>query len=232
VEDEVGRGSCQLIAGIVYSSSVRVIGLMSGTSADAVDAALVEWPDGPAVRPFRLLGYMELPLPDDLRARIHALGPGAGGLSDPLRELMALDVEIADCFAEAAGRVAGAAGLDLGGVDAIASHGQTLAHHPEVASSLQVGDPSRIAEKTGCLTIADFRARDLALGGEGAPLAPFFHHALFTHPEEVRGVLNLGGIANLTWIPAGARADEVLAFDVGPANALVDAVVELETQGG
>ena len=204
---------------------------MSGTSADAVDAALVEWPDGPQARPYRLLGYQETALPTELRGRIHGLARGGADLEDPLRELVGLDVEIADCFAEAARGVAAQAEVDLSAVDAIASHGQTLAHHPDLGASLQVGDPSRIAERTGCLTIADFRARDLALGGEGAPLAPFFHHALFTHPEEARGVLNLGGIANLTWLPPAAGAEEVLAFDVGPANALIDSVVECATRG-
>ncbi|MFP8876426.1 MAG: anhydro-N-acetylmuramic acid kinase, partial [Myxococcota bacterium] len=208
-----------------------VIGLMSGTSADAVDAALVDWPDGPGIRPHRLLAYVELPLSPELRERIHGLGTGEAGSPEPLRELVALDVELADCFALAAARVAAEAGIDLREVDAVASHGQTLAHHPEVGGSLQVGDPSRIAERTGCLTVADFRARDLALGGDGAPLAPFFHHALFTHPEQARVVLNLGGIANLTWLPPGARPEEVVAFDVGPANALIDAVVALASGG-
>ena len=231
MEDEAGPRSCQLTASIAYPERVRVIGLMSGTSADAVDAALVEWPDGPGVRPHRLLAYVELPLSRELRERIHGLGTGEAGPPDPLRELVSLDVELADCFAQAAARVAAEAGLDLRDVDAVASHGQTLAHHPEVGGSLQVGDPSRIAERTGCLTVADFRARDLALGGEGAPLAPFFHHALFTHPEQARVVLNLGGIANLTWLPPAAQPEQVVAFDVGPANALIDAVVALASGG-
>src|SRR5690606_28914265 len=118
-----------------------------------------------------------------------------------------------------------------GSVDAIASHGQTVAHHPEVGASLQIGDPSRIAERTGVTTIADFRARDLAAGGEGAPLAPFFHHAVLADAAESRVVLNLGGIANVTWLPRGGDPDAVLAFDVGPANALLDAVVQLQSDG-
>ena len=98
-------------------------------------------------------------------------------------------------------------------------------------ASLQIGDPSVIAERTGLTTVADFRARDLAAGGEGAPLAPFFHYAAFATPDESRVVLNLGGIANVTWIPRGAGPDEVIAFDVGPANALIDGVVALATEG-
>ena len=116
------------------------------------------------------------------------------------------------------------AGLALAEVDAIASHGQTVGHLPELRATLQIGDPSLIAERTGCTTVADFRPRDVAAGGEGAPLAPFFHYAALADPAEGRLVLNLGGIANVTWLPAGCRPEEVVAFDVGPANALLDGV--------
>jgi anhydro-N-acetylmuramic acid kinase len=210
---------------------VRVIGLMSGTSADAVDAALVEWPDTPAARPFRLLAYREEPLPPELQTRIHALAAGRVPAGDALRELVSLDVELGERFAAAAAALAREAGVALDAVDAIGSHGQTLAHHPERGATLQVGDPSRIAERTGVLTVADFRARDVAAGGEGAPLAPFFHHAVLGSDTERRLVLNLGGIANVTWLPAAAEPEDVLAFDVGPANALLDAVVQLATGG-
>jgi anhydro-N-acetylmuramic acid kinase len=210
---------------------VRVIGLMSGTSADAVDAALVEWPDGDEPRPFRLLAYREDPLPSDLQDRIHRLAAGRVPAGEALRELASLDVSLGERFAACAAAVAGDAGLALEAVDAIASHGQTVAHHPESHASLQIGDPSVIAERTACTTVADFRARDLAAGGEGAPLAPFFHFAAFADPGEGRAILNLGGIANLTWIPRGATPDDVVAFDVGPANALVDGVVQVHTEG-
>jgi anhydro-N-acetylmuramic acid kinase len=210
---------------------VKVVGLMSGTSADAVDAALVEWPESPDVRPFDLLAAREDPLPDALRARIHRLAAGRVPGPDVLREALALDVELGELFAASARAVAEDAGVPLASVDAVASHGQTVAHHPEVHGTLQLGDPSVIAERTGCTTVADFRARDLAAGGEGAPLAPFFHWAALGDPEEGRLVLNLGGIANVTWLPPGGRAAEVLAFDVGPANALLDGVVSVATEG-
>jgi anhydro-N-acetylmuramic acid kinase len=116
-------------------------------------------------------------------------------------------------------------------VDAIASHGQTVAHHPEVRATLQIGDPSVVAERTGCTTVADFRPRDVAAGGEGAPLAPFFHLAAFGDQAESRVALNLGGIANVTWLPAGGRPEDVIAFDVGPANALLDGVVQRVSGG-
>src|SRR5262245_41240341 len=210
---------------------MRVIGLMSGTSADGVDAALVEWPRDESARPFRLLAQREDSFPPELQQRIHALAAGRTAPGTALRELAALDVALGERFAEAARAVAEDAGVALAEIDAIASHGQTVAHHPELRATLQIGDPSLIAERTGVTTVADFRPRDVAAGGEGAPLAPFFHFAAFADPGEGRVVLNLGGIANVTWLPAGARADDVIAFDVGPANALIDGVISCATRG-
>ena len=214
-----------------YAVSVRVIGLMSGTSADGIDAALVEWPDDAAARPLRLAAYREEPFEPSLQDRIHALAAGRLPAADVLRELAALDVLLGERFAAAAAAVAREAGVSLASVDAIASHGQTVAHHPELSATLQIGDPSRIAERTGVTTVADFRPRDLAAGGEGAPLAPFFHWAVLGEPSESRVVLNLGGIANLTWLPRGGDPDAVIAFDVGPANALIDAVIRALSGG-
>jgi anhydro-N-acetylmuramic acid kinase len=210
---------------------VRVIGLMSGTSADGVDAALVAWPDAGDARRFELEAFVEQPFPAELQERIHRLAAGRVPGPEVLGEFAALDVILAERFAEAARGVAAQAGGALDDVDAIASHGQTVAHHPEHRATLQIGDPSVIAERTGRTTIADFRARDLAAGGEGAPLAPFFHWTALAHPEENRLALNLGGIANVTWLPRGARADDVIAFDVGPANALIDGAVQALTDG-
>jgi anhydro-N-acetylmuramic acid kinase len=204
---------------------------MSGTSADGVDAALVEWPEGPEARPFRLVAFHEDPFAPELQARIHRLAAGRVAPGEALRELAALDVALGERFAEAALAVCRAAGVAPGAIDAIASHGQTVAHHPELRATLQIGDPSLIAERTGITTVADFRPRDVAAGGEGAPLAPFFHYAAFADAREGRVALNLGGIANVTWIPPGAAPDDVVAFDVGPANALIDGVVRLLTGG-
>ena len=204
---------------------------MSGTSADGVDAALVEWPDGAETRPFRLVAFHADPFPASLQERIHRLAAGRVAPGEALRELAALDVVLGERFAEAALAVCRAAAVELDAIDAIASHGQTVAHHPELRATLQIGDPSVIAERTGCTTVADFRPRDVAAGGEGAPLAPFFHYAAFADPSEGRVALNLGGIANVTWIPPGAGPDDVVAFDVGPANALIDGVVRAQTEG-
>jgi len=204
---------------------------MSGTSADGVDAALVEWPEGAGARPFRLVSFREEPFPAELQERIHQLAAGRVPAAQALRELASLDVLLGERFADAARAVASAAGVALERVDAVASHGQTVGHYPERRATLQIGDPSVIAERTGCTTVADFRARDVAAGGEGAPLAPFFHYAALGDPGESRAVLNLGGIANLTWIPRRAAPEDVIAFDVGPANALIDGVVRVQTQG-
>ncbi len=210
---------------------MRVIGLMSGTSADAVDAALVEWPGGTSPRPFTLRGAIEVPLASAERARIHALAAGEVPGPDVLAELVSLDRCLGERFAEAARAVAESAGVELASIDAVASHGQTIAHHPERGGTLQIGSLALIAERTGCRVVGDFRPGDMAAGGQGAPLAPFFHHAAFADASESRAVLNLGGIANLTWLPAGGDAESVLAFDVGPANSLVDGVVELLSGG-
>ena len=143
---------------------MKVVGLMSGTSADAIDAALVEWPDAGDPRPFALLAYREEPIATELRDRIHRLAAGRVPGDETLAELAALDVLLGERFAECARRVVAEAGVELGAVAGIGSHGQTVAHHPERHATLQIGDPSVIAERTGCTTVADFRTRDMAAG--------------------------------------------------------------------
>lgn len=208
-----------------------VVGLMSGTSADAIDVALVEWPDAGDPRPFRLMAYREYRHPESLQSEIHRLAAGEFEATGMLEELIRLDRVLADGFADAVLALLAEADVAPDRVAGIASHGQTVAHHPAQGGSLQIGCPARLAERLQRPVIADFRRRDLAMGGEGAPLAPFFHHAVFADAVESRGVLNLGGIANLTWLPAGGRPEDVIAFDVGPANTLLDGVVSLATDG-
>lgn len=207
---------------------MKVIGLMSGTSADGVDAALVEI-DSEGGRPaLRLLAWDTLAYPAGLRERILAVASGGS-----TEEVCHLDAYLGELFAEAAARAVRQAGVAVGEVDLIGSHGQTIHHLPAprqegahaVRSSLQIGEPAVIAERTGVTTIADFRPRDLAAGGEGAPLTPVVHHALFAHPDQGRVVLNLGGIANVTVLPAGADASSVTGFDTGPGNVLLDEFV-------
>ncbi len=193
------------------------IGLMSGTSVDGVDAALV---DLSAAATPRLLAACTYPLPEDLRTDLLAAGQNA--LATTVDTLGELDHRVGLAFAEAAQAVLGDAGLDRRQVTAIGSHGQTLYHAPEgrYPFTLQIGDPNLIAARTGITTVADFRRRDIALGGQGAPLVPAFHQALFQNPDENRCAINIGGIANVTLLPRSSAP--VTGFDTGPGNALMD----------
>ena len=195
------------------------IGLMSGTSMDAVDAALVTFGDGSA----STVATRSASIPDDLGRELHALAQDPSGAA--LRFWNA-DARLGAVFACAAIELLDAAGVDARDVTAIGSHGQTVYHAPGAATPLtvQLGDPSIIAERTGITTVADFRRRDVAAGGEGAPLAPGFHRAVFSAPGIERGILNLGGIANLSVLPADPERP-LLGFDTGPANTLLDAWV-------
>ena len=199
------------------------LGLMSGTSADGIDAALVQFP---AEGGCRFVDGLTVPWEPRLRTRLVALGQG--GELDSLDALGDVDARIGLAFAEAAAALLVHSGIDAAQVAAIGSHGQTVRHRPSSAPAftLQLGDASRIAERTGITTVADFRRRDVAAGGQGAPLMPAFHLAMLGAADEDRAVLNLGGIANLTLIP---RDGALLGFDTGPANALLDAWCEQHT---
>ncbi|HET8551176.1 MAG TPA: anhydro-N-acetylmuramic acid kinase [Gammaproteobacteria bacterium] len=194
------------------------VGLMSGTSADGVEAALVAIEAGRA----RLRHACYQAFSAGLHGDIHALAHGTYVDDDPIESLGALDVRLGEVFAETVLQVIAEAGADVREVRAIGSHGQTIRHRPDGPApfTLQIGDPNTIAARTGITTVADFRRRDVALGGEGAPLAPAFHQAVFAAPDEARAVLNLGGIANLTLLEPGR---DVRGFDCGPANTLLDA---------
>ena len=196
------------------------LGLISGTSLDGVDAALIER-SGPQVR---LMQAATTPYPPLLRERIQALASGRGDISSLYR----CDIEIGNFFAEAANGLLETTSTSRGNVRAIGSHGQTVWHQPRDHFSVQIGDAARIAQRTGIVTVCDFRRADLAAGGEGAPLAPAFHQAVFAELSPV-AVLNLGGIANLTLLLPGKPP---LAFDVGPANTLLDALAREITGEG
>ena len=200
------------MAGILY------LGLMSGTSMDGVDALLVDFNQTPPAR----CGFRHTPYPQELRQSLLALtrsGP------DELERLGDADVAVAQIFASAALDLLGQEGLSAQDVRLIGSHGQTIRHRPERGFSIQIGDPNLIAELTGCSVIADFRRRDLAAGGQGAPLVPAFHAALWRSPESDRCIVNLGGIANITWLAADSDKP-VFGFDTGPANTLMDRWME------
>lgn len=198
------------------------LGLISGTSADAIDAALLDFAgERPQVRATR-----STPYPAALRERV--LGLSQLDATVDLDAFGALDTAIGEAFAAAALALLADAGINADEVIAIGSHGQTLRHRPRPPHcfTLQVGCPHVIAERTGCTVVADFRRRDVAAGGEGAPLLPAFHAAVLADRDETRAVLNLGGIGNLSLL---APDRPVRGFDTGPANGLLDAWCQRHT---
>lgn len=197
-------------------SSLRqlYIGLMSGTSADAIDAALVDLTATPI-----LLGSCTHPIPPFLKHQIHSLClPG----NNEIDRMGLLDNDLGKRFAACALEVINKTGVDKNEVVAIGSHGQTIRHRPPGTSgdafTLQIGNPNVIAELTSITTVADFRRRDMAAGGQGAPLVPAFHHAIFSSRAS-KAVINVGGMANITWLPTTGN---VVGFDTGPGNVLMD----------
>jgi anhydro-N-acetylmuramic acid kinase len=197
-------------------AAAAYIGLISGTSADGIDAALVQFRDG---QPQLQAGYVH-PWPASLRTRLLALAQGESSVD--LDALGRLDVEIGECFADAALTLLKRNDIAAASIRAIGSHGQTVRHRPGGAYpfTLQLGNPAVIAERCAIDVVADFRRADMAAGGQGAPLVPAVHAALLSTPGQMRVVLNLGGIANITVLAADGG---VSGFDTGPASALMDA---------
>jgi anhydro-N-acetylmuramic acid kinase len=207
----------------------RVVGLISGTSADAIDVALVELEGAGETTRARLLDFRTRAFDVDLRSRILALKDARAD------ELLHVHYRLGEEFAQAALDVIADAGATGREVHLIGSHGQTARHHPRAAESggraetLQLAEPAVIAERTGLPVVADFRPRDVAAGGEGAPLVPLVDWLLFRRPGATRACLNLGGIANVTVVTE--RLETVRAFDLGPANMPLDLVVHAWTGG-
>ena len=198
------------------SAGAPVIGLMSGTSLDGVDAVLVDFSEHPP----RTLATFWLPYPDDIRRRaldLQAAGP------DEIHRSALLANALAGCYAEAVRQLLAGAAVDADCVAAIGCHGQTIRHQPAAGYTIQLNNPALLAELTGIAVVADFRSRDIAAGGQGAPLVPAFHAAVFGDPLRHRVILNLGGIANLTDLSPGRP---VRGFDCGPGNLLLDAWIE------
>ncbi len=209
-----------------------LVGLMTGTSADAVDAALVRF-DGIGLESrHQLVAYRETPLEASLRREVLAV---AGCASLELERLMRLDAALGECYAAAVFDLLAGAGVTPAQVDAIGSHGQTVRHLPRAQGSpaftLQLGSAAILAERTGIAVVSDFRSRDVAAGGEGAPLVPLADWWLFRSPTESRVLLNLGGMANVTHLPRPGGLERVMAFDTGPGNAVLDALVALRSGG-
>ncbi|MEM2127929.1 MAG: anhydro-N-acetylmuramic acid kinase [Candidatus Bathyarchaeia archaeon] len=214
----------------------RIIGLMSGTSADGVSAAIVEVEGHGLETNLKLVTHRVYPYPPNLREGILELfDPERSRVDMICRMNFALGLFYAECVM----KLLEEAGLEAEDIDLIGSHGQTIYHEPEVRdvhgyrtrSTLQIGELAMIAERTGITTVGDFRKRDVAAGGEGAPLSAYMDYILHRHREHSRVLQNVGGIANLTYIPAGASPADVIAFDTGPGNMVIDAIVEHYTNG-
>ncbi|MBW7888637.1 MAG: anhydro-N-acetylmuramic acid kinase [Bacteroidetes bacterium] len=209
----------------------RLIGIMSGTSVDAVDAVLAEICACGINTRFRELAFVSLPYPKGYRDYVlkNSL-PGTGSVDT----ISSLNVLVSHFFSDAVRAVANKAGIPLHSIDAIGSHGQTVHHLPnkqilfgkEVRSTLQLGDPSTLAKRTGIPVVANFRSGDMALGGQGAPLVPYFDFLAFRSKKKNRAVLNIGGIANITLLPKNCTVNNILAFDTGPGNMLIDGAMK------
>jgi anhydro-N-acetylmuramic acid kinase len=198
---------------------MRVAGLISGTSVDGIDVAVVDIGEG-----VHVVTTATVPYPAEVRAAILSVSNAATHTGTIAR----LNFLLGELFAEALVKT----GVPLETIELIGSHGQTIFHEGEtvefagrlVASTMQIGEGAVIAERTGIDTVTDFRTADMAAGGKGAPLVPFLDYRLFRSAEHARVALNIGGIANITVLPAGARPEDVVAFDTGPGNMVMDAI--------
>lgn len=214
---------------------MKVVGLMSGTSGDGVDAAVVDIARRTSGLRVSMLAFHPLPYPRTLQQRILT-----ASVSGTVSELCHLNALLGEWFANAALGAIRAADLHPTDIALIGSHGQTVHHLPHgvkdtgvgaIRSTLQIAEPAVIAERTGITTIANFRPRDIAAGGQGAPLTPAVHALLFRHPKRARLIVNLGGISNVTSLPPGSGFDGLMAFDTGPANMVLDGLVTRLSQG-
>jgi anhydro-N-acetylmuramic acid kinase len=210
---------------------LRVVGLMSGTSLDGIDAAIVDFEGtSEADLRWRSVGFVSQPFTGAQREELHEAMVRGGPA-----ELCAVHGRLGEWFAQAVAHVCEASNVALDSVHLVGSHGQTIWHQPPANGqrgfTLQLGCPSTLAERTGLPVVSDFRTRDMAAGGQGAPLVPWVDRALFSAPGRRRALQNIGGMGNVTWLPARGEEAGLLAFDTGPGNVLIDAAVELATDG-
>ncbi|MEF3304132.1 anhydro-N-acetylmuramic acid kinase [Paenibacillus sp. GYB003] len=219
-----------MIANLINKPSRLIIGLMSGTSLDGVDAAVVKvGGNGPETKA-ELVGFTSVPYEDKLREKLKEL---CSVEHSDVAKVCGMNFYIAEVFANAAVRAAADAGIAMDDIDLISSHGQTVWHIPVadaadwslVRSTLQIGDISVIAKRTGKPVVGDYRTADMAVGGQGAPLVPYADFILFRDETKGRILQNIGGIGNCTAIPAGALPERIVAFDTGPGNMLIDQAV-------
>jgi len=216
--------------GLNTAKRLRVAGLMSGTSADGVDVAIVDIDDQSQT----LFGFGTVPYPASLRkALFNLFEPSTSHVDD----ICHYNFVFGHFFAKALDSICSKISIPLDSIDLIGSHGQTIYHNSagraysgrRIRSTLQIGEPSIIAQQTGITTVADFRPRDIACGGQGAPLVPFADSVLFSHRSLNRAIQNIGGIANVTFLPAKTSSAKIIAFDTGPGNMIIDGLMALLT---
>lgn len=220
------------IGKLAEKKRLRVAGLMSGTSVDGVDAAICDIDKNGA----RLVAFDTFSYQSSLRKKIFALFEPESSRVD---DLCSVNFVLGEVFAKALIELCKESKIALSSIDLIGSHGQTIYHDPKgvrfqkkvVGSTLQIGEPAVIAQRTGITTVADFRTADMAAGGEGAPLVPFADYFLFRDRKKGRAIQNIGGIANVTYLPANCKIGDVIAFDTGPGNMVIDRATVLATKG-
>ena len=213
------------------NKSKLVVGLMSGTSLDGISAVLLRVRGSGTSTWFRQVAFAQYPFPRGMKELLLRNSMPATSRVD---EICRLNFVLAELYAESAKKLLRKAGVKLRDLDLIGSHGQTIHHLPNprkmfgktIRSTLQIGDPSVLATLTGVCTVGDFRVADMAVGGQGAPLVPYFDWLVFRSGSKSRILLNIGGIANITVLPKSCTPDQVLAFDTGPGNMVVDALMQ------
>ena len=206
---------------IQNKEQLLIAGVMSGTSLDGIDVAFVEISGNPAIPDYRLRSFYSVSYDSTIREQLLRASDG----TLPCREVFNLDRILGEQYASAILDGAGAGEIAITDVDAVGLHGQTIFHDPKNGVTVQIGSAAVVSEALQTIVVNDFRAGDVAAGGEGAPLVPFCDVLLLGHPTKHRLALNIGGIANLTWLPANIVVDNLIAFDTGPGNALIDAAM-------
>ncbi len=220
------------VLNLYHKKEKLVIGLMSGTSLDGIDAALVKIFNSGKDTKIEMVNFFTMPYPDELVDKLLNISQSC---QTTIEEICRLNIVVAEYYLDAIKQLCRRSKVDLARVDLIGSHGQTIQHLPNVESyigkkirsTLQIGDPSLLASRTGIVTVANFRNADLALGGQGAPLVPYFDYLIFSSSRLNRILLNIGGIANVTILPKNCRLENVIAFDTGPGNMVIDRLMQI-----
>ncbi len=203
------------------------IGLMSGTSLDGVDACLVEIKKSKKNK-FAIKNFVYLPYPTDLKTKLLKI---CSNESCPIQMICSLNIELSNQYVKACRKLLAASEIDATEIEFIAMHGQTVWHNPDSmnnyeSSTLQLGDPSLLAYEFNCKVVSNFRMMDMAAGGSGAPLVPFANYVLYSSKAENIALQNIGGISNVTYLKKGGKIDDIIAFDTGPGNILIDAAMK------